>query len=88
MREKSPGKWELVVEAGLDPVTGRYRQVSCMFHGTLREAKKARAGLLVEVGKGAHVGASVTVDQLFRDWIKELERKGRWPNTIAGYERT
>lgn len=87
MREKSPGKWELIVEAGRDPVTGRKRQVSRMFHGTLSEAKNARAALLVEVGKGAHAGTGVTVDQLFRDWIKELERKGRSPNTISGYTK-
>ena len=87
MREKAPAKWELVVEAGRDPVTGRKRQVSRMFHGTLSEAKKARAALLVEVGKGGHVGTSVTVDRLFHDWIKELERKGRSPNTIHTYKR-
>ena len=27
MRERTPGNWELVVSAGLDPVTGRYRRV-------------------------------------------------------------
>ncbi|CAN5856789.1 hypothetical protein BH18ACT2_BH18ACT2_21870 [soil metagenome] len=39
MRERSPGTWELIVEAGRDPVTGRMRQVSRTFHGTLRDAK-------------------------------------------------
>jgi len=52
MRERSPGTWELIVAAGRDPVTGRARQVSRTFHGTLRDATKARAKLLVEVGSG------------------------------------
>ena len=39
MRERSPGVWELIVEAGRDPVSGRRRQVSRVFHGNLREAK-------------------------------------------------
>ena len=87
MRERSPGVWELIVEAGRDPVTGRSRQVSRTFRGTLRDAKKARAELLVEVGKGRHTGTAATVDDLYREWITELRRKGRSPNTVYGYER-
>lgn len=43
----------------------------------MRDAKKARAALLVEVSKGHHAGAGATVDDLFQDWIVELRRKGR-----------
>jgi integrase len=86
MREKAPDVWELVVEAGRDVVTGRRRQVSRVFRGSLRDAKKARAELLVEVGKGRHNGSRATVEDLFNEWIVELERKGRSPNTIRGYE--
>lgn len=85
MRERSPEVWELVVEAGRDVVTGRRLQVSRVFRGNLREAKKARAELLVEVKRGHHTGSRATLDDLFADWIVELERKGRSPNTIQGY---
>ena len=88
MRERSPGVWELVVETGRDPVTGRRRQVSRTFHGTLREAKLARAELLVESSHGRHDGTNATVGDLFEEWILELERKGRSPNTIHCYRRT
>ena len=87
MRERAPGVWELIVPAGVDPVTGRRRQVSRTFRGNLRDAKTARAALLTEVSLGRHAGASVTVDQLYRDWIEELRRKGRSPNTVYGYEK-
>jgi integrase len=87
MRERSPDVWELVVEAGRDVVTGRRRQVSRVFRGNLRDAKKARAELLAEVTKGRHSGSRATVDDLFGEWIVELGRKGRSPNTILGYER-
>ena len=40
------GQWGwlagLIVEAGRDPLTGRRRQVSRLFHGNLRDAKKER----------------------------------------------
>ncbi len=87
MRERSPGAWELIVEAGRDPLTGRRRQVSRMFNGTLRDAKKARAALIAEVTKGRHTGTRASVDDLFADWVVELTRKGRSPNTIRGYEK-
>jgi integrase len=86
MRERSPGVWELIVENGRDPVTGKRRQVSRIFRGNLRDAKKARAALLVEAGRGRHSGTRATVDDLFAEWIIELRRKGRSPNTVHGYE--
>jgi hypothetical protein len=87
MRERSPDVCELIVEAGREVVTGKRRQVSRVFHGNLRDAKKARAELLVEASKGRHSGSRATVDDLFADWTVELHRKGRSPNTIRGYER-
>lgn len=87
MRERSPGVWELIVEAGRDPVTGRKRQVSRTFRGSMRDAKVARAELLVEASKGRHTGTKATLDDLFEDWIVELDRKGRSPNTIDGYQK-
>ena len=87
MRERSPGVWQLILEAGGDPVTGKRRQISRTFHGNLRDAKKARAELLTEVGRGRHAGTRTTVDDLFHEWIKELERKGRSPNTIHNYAK-
>ena len=86
MRERSPGVWELVVQAGRDPVTGKQPAGEPDFRGNLRDAKKARAELLVEVGKGRHTGTRATVDDLFAEWIIELRRKGRSPNTVYGYE--
>ncbi len=68
-------------------MTGKRRQVSRTFNGNLREAKQARAALLVEASKGRHSGTRASLDELFVDWIVELRRKGRSPNTIDGYEK-
>ncbi len=56
MRERAPGVWELIAEAGRARVPGKRRQVSSSFRGTLNDAKKARAALVVELGKGLHTG--------------------------------
>jgi len=88
IRELSKGRWEIYVQAGRDPVTGKYRQVSRTIHGTLSDAKAARAGLLVEVGRGRHRGTAASVDELFIQWLQELERKGRAAKTINNYRQT
>lgn len=87
MRERSPGVWEIIVEAGRDPVTGRYRQVSRVFRGSLRDAQKERARLLTEVAGGRHTGTGATLDDLCEAWLVELERKGRSAKTIHGYRQ-
>lgn len=71
MRVRSPGAWELIVEAGRDPVTGKRRQASRIFNGTLTEAKKARVALITEVSKGRHTGTKATLNEMFDDWIVE-----------------
>jgi hypothetical protein len=75
MRERAPEVWELVVQVGRDPVSGKHRQISRTFRGNLRNAKKARADLIVEVSKGGHFGSRATVDDLFADCIVELEAR-------------
>ena len=86
MRERSPQVWELIVESGRDPVSGKRRQVSRIFRGGYAAAKKARAELLVDTAKGRHTGTRATVNDLFEDWVIELRGKGRSPNTVHGYE--
>ena len=87
IREVAPGVFELRVQAGRDPLTGKYRQISRTFRGNLRGAKAARGLLLAEVQQGRHQGANATVDELVPEWLKELERKGRSPRTIDEYAR-
>ena len=55
------GTWELRVDAGRDPLTGRRQQKSVIFHGTAREADVA----LAELGLAPSTGfleASFVVD--------------------------
>jgi len=53
----------------------------------MRERSPGSWELIVEVGKGRHTGTSASVDHLYAEWIVELRRKGRSPNTVYGYER-
>lgn len=88
IRELSAGRWEIYVQAGRDPVTGKYRQVSRTVRGSVSDAKKARAELLTEVERGRHRGTAATLDELFAQWLIELDRKGRSDKTINNYRQT
>lgn len=87
IREITPGVFELIVQTGRDPVTGKYRQTFHRFRGTLQEAKAARAELVAEVKRGRHVGTTATMDELCAAWLQELERKDRSPRTVDEYRR-
>jgi phage terminase large subunit-like protein len=87
MRERFPGVWELIAEAGRDPVTGKRRQVSRIFRGNLGDARKARATPVTELGRGRHTGTAVKAEDRFYEWSRESERRGRSPATIAAYTR-
>jgi len=47
MRERSPGVWELIVEAGHDPVTGKRRQASRIFRGTAGSTGRCNGPVMV-----------------------------------------
>lgn len=69
IRRRGDG-WQVIVYAGRDPVTARKRQVSRTVRGTKREAQALRAQLLVEVGKGQHLGTDVTFAELVERWYE------------------
>jgi integrase len=100
MTRKTPGvrqlgtrSWEINVSAGVDPaktaVAGRtvYRRVYRRVEGTLTDAKNARQQLAVEARQGRYGGTDATVDELLDAWLRELERIGRAPSTIASYRK-
>ena len=66
------GYWELTVEAGRDPLTGRRSRVVRGFKGTKREAEKALNQLVVEVGSGRTSTSSATLAELLDRWLENV----------------
>jgi hypothetical protein len=48
--------WKIRVFAGLDPLTGRQKQISRQVNGSYRQAEKKERELLTEVADGRHAG--------------------------------
>jgi len=91
--ERGRKRWRLRVHLGVDPDTGKPRQVERTFYGSEAHARRALAALLEDVRAGkvgpakARTGvAGRTVGDLFDEWLPLLEARDRSPNTIRGYE--
>lgn len=84
-RAKGRSGWEIRVDAGRDPVSGRRRQISRSVR-TKREAEAALAQLVVEVGGGQHGGADMTFGTLLERWF-EMRSPDWSPKTVLEHRR-
>ena len=63
--------WQVIVYAGLDPLTGKQRQLTRQVNGSRRQAEKVEARLRTEVADGKHAGTRVkTLGELVDLWIE------------------
>lgn len=84
LRERRTGVWEVRLEAGRDPVTGRRRQTSRTIHGTKRDAQRALNALVAQADKGHHAGTSTSFRELADRWLAQAERDLS-PTTVRRY---
>lgn len=83
LRERPPGSghWQLRVFLGPDPVTGRPRQVTRTFHGTVTKARRELGSFVAEVSEGKFHRTTATVGQLLDAWLDAGESTQR-PRTV------
>jgi integrase len=76
IRERSPGRWAIVIDV-CDPQTGKRKRKWHSFRGTKREAQVRCAELVAAVGKGDYVEPSrTTVTEFVRARIGQWEASG------------
>jgi integrase len=77
IRQRSNG-WQVLVYAGLDPLTGRQRYISRQVNGSYRQAQKEEARLKTEVADGRHTGTRAkTFAELLDRWIEWRPDNGK-----------
>jgi integrase len=84
LRERTPGVWEVRVEAGRDPVSGRRRQISKTVRGTKRQAEQVLNKIVKEADDGQHVGTDATFTDVAERWLK-LAEADLSPTTVRRY---
>jgi integrase len=85
---KRRGGWQVIVYAGLDPLTGKQRQLTRQVNGSRRQAEKVEARLRTEVADGQHAGTRVkTLGELLDLWIERRAASDKpiSPDTVEDY---
>ena len=80
--------WQVIVYAGLDPLTGRQRQLTRQVNGSRRQAEQVEARLRTEVADGQHAGTRVkTLGELVDLWIERRAASDKpiSPDTVEDY---
>ncbi|KAB2795923.1 site-specific integrase [Brucella anthropi] len=73
IRERSPGKWAIVIDVP-DPETGQRRRKWHSFHGTKRQAQVECARLIAELNGGAYIEPDkATVAQFLKRWLDHVK---------------
>jgi integrase len=86
IREKRTGYFEVRVYGGVDPRSGKPRQVTRTIRGSVKEANALRAALLIEVARNG-APRPHGLAELFDAVLEHLEALGREPTTLHGYRR-
>jgi integrase len=84
-RKLKDGVWELRVDLGTDPVTGKRKQSSRTFHGPARAADQALRDLVDQQAPSRSDGVGATFGQLLDQWLEECERLELSPTTLRNY---
>jgi integrase len=84
-RKLKEGVWELRVELGTDPVTGKRKQLSKTFRGPARAADQALRDLVDQQAPSRSDGVGATFGQLLDQWLEECERMDLSPTTLRTY---
>jgi len=85
---KRRGGWQVIVYAGLDPLTGKQRQLTRQVNGSYRQAEKLEARLRTEVADGQHAGTRLkTLGELVDLWIERRAASDKpiSPDTVEDY---
>ena len=73
IRERSPGRWAIVIDVR-DPQTGKRRRRWHSFAGTKRQAQVEAARLISELQSGTRIDPSrMTVAAFLERWIEHMQ---------------
>ncbi|RLL73827.1 site-specific integrase [Ochrobactrum soli] len=73
IRERSPGKWAIVLDVP-DPETGKRRRKWHTFHGTKRQAQVECARLVSELNGGVYIEPDkTTVSEFLKRWLVHVK---------------
>ena len=86
--ERSPGRWQVTVELGRDPVTRRRRRRRFTVQGSIGDAQRALTNALATRDRGIDLDPSrVLLAEYFDRWLDEHARLTVRPSTLVRYRQ-
>ena len=87
IRQRSKGSWEICIDTGTDPATGKRMRHFESIQGPKKDAQRRLHELLHTLEQGAYVRPSrLTVAQFLGEWLRDYVELNCSPRTKASYE--
>jgi integrase len=87
IRKRSKGSWEIAVDIGKDPLTGRRRQHFETVRGNKRNAERRLAELVVEVEKGSYIKPKrLSLAECLQQWLDGYVKTNCSARTFDSYQ--
>jgi len=86
LEQTSKNRWRIVINAGKDPVTGKYKRIVKRIKGNKAEAEALKALLITEMEKGTYITPTeITVSEWLDTWLMEYKSPGLRATTFESY---
>jgi len=88
IRQRSKGSWEITVDVGRDPATGRRKRHSETVKGSKRDALRRLIELQVSIDQGTYIKQpkQLTLAMWLRQWLDSYAASNLAPKTRESYE--
>jgi len=86
MRQRSKGSWEITIDIGRDPATGKRLRHFENVKGNKKDAQQRLAELLVTIEQGSYSKPTrLTVGQWLKDWVDSYVTTNCSLRTVDSY---
>lgn len=87
IRQRSKGKWEITIDTGRDPATGKRLRHFESVKGTKKDAQQRLAELMVTIEKGSYIKSArnLTLADYLIEWLESHAELHCRPRTAEGY---
>jgi len=87
IRQRSKGCWEICLDTGQDPATGKRRRHFESVKGTKKTAQQRLAELLVSIEQGSYIKPKrITLGEWLGDWLSGYVKTNCSLRTLDGYQ--
>jgi integrase len=86
IRQRSKGSWEITIDIGRDPATGKRLRHFQSIQGTKKDAQRRLHELLLSVEQGSFIKPKrITLGEWLGDWLNGYVKTNCSPRTLDGY---